>query len=103
MEKTISIVAARRELGRLAEEVRRTGRPVILTNRGRAVARIAPEPRRIPGARKRRNVLEPLRGTIRMSGDFDDLKRAIRTLRSEFARNLERRAEQVTLAKKTGG
>jgi prevent-host-death family protein len=93
MPKTVSIVEARRELGRLAEEVRRTRRPVILTNRGRAVARIAPEPSVSTATRPRDpDPFAGLRGTVRMVGSFDALERAIRSLRREFARNLARRA-----------
>jgi len=58
MSKTVSIVAARRELGRLADEVRRTGQPVILTRRGHAIARIAPEPAIAAG---RSSANDPLR------------------------------------------
>ena len=43
MKKSVSIVEARQELGRLAEEVRRTGKSVALTRRGRVIARIAPD------------------------------------------------------------
>jgi len=42
MVKSISIVDARRDLGRIADEVRRTGQAVVLTRRGRPVARLAP-------------------------------------------------------------
>ena len=34
MKKSVSIVEARQELGRLAEEVRRTGKSVARTRRG---------------------------------------------------------------------
>jgi len=44
MAKSISIVDARRDLGRIADEVRRTGQAVVLTRRGRPVARLAPHP-----------------------------------------------------------
>ncbi len=93
MPKTVSIVEARRDLGRLAEEVRRTRRPVLLTKRGRVLARIAPEPAdSTSGGKRRRDAFAGLRGTVEMVGSFDDLERAIRSLRSEFARSLERRA-----------
>ena len=90
MRRTVSIVDARRQLGRLAEEVRRTGRPVVLTRRGRPVARIVPEPR--PSASVARDAFAALRGTVRLDCSFDELQRAVRGLRSEFARSLERRA-----------
>ena len=60
MKKSVSIVETRRNLGRLAEEVRRTGQSVVLTRRGRAVARIAPEPVAETAAAARR-----LRGATR--------------------------------------
>jgi prevent-host-death family protein len=91
--KTVSIVEARRELGRLAERVRRTRQPIALTRRGRVVARIAPEPVASPATSGRApDAFAVLRGTLRMNCGFDELQRAIRELRSEFARNLDRRA-----------
>jgi len=90
MRRTITIVDARRQLGRLAEEVRRTGRPVVLTRRGRPVARIAPEP--APSARRPRDALAGLRGTVHLETSFDELQRAIRALRGEFERSLARRS-----------
>jgi len=92
MARTVSIVAARRELGRLADEVRRTGQPVILTRRGRAVARIAPEANIERGQTRPRDAFAELRGTVRLHCDFDELQSAIRALRREFGSNLDRRA-----------
>ncbi len=92
MKKSVSIVAARRELGRLAEEVRRTRQPVMLTRRGRAVARLAPEPGIELGQRSARDAFAGLRGTIRLNCDLDELQSAIHNLRAEFTRNLDRRA-----------
>lgn len=92
MPRTVSIVEARRELGRLAEEVRRTRRPVILTNRGRAVARLTPEPDpSVTMSRESPDRFAGLRGTVRLVGPFDALARDVRSLRRAFARNLERR------------
>jgi len=99
MAKSISIVAARRELGRLAEEVRRTGQPVTLTRRGRAVARIAPEPGIQPGQSRPRDAFAKLRGTIHLHCDLDELQSAIRALRTEFSRNLDRRAARLGAGK----
>jgi prevent-host-death family protein len=92
MAKSVSIVAARRELGRLAEEVRRTGQPVILTRRGRAVARIAPEPGTEPGRQRAQDAFAELRGTVRLHCDLDELQSTIRALRTELSRSLDRRA-----------
>jgi prevent-host-death family protein len=93
MKKSVSIVEARRDLGRLAEEVRRTGQPVVLTRRGRPVARIAPEPvAEAATAPQRRDGFAALRGTLRMNCSFDALVQAVRELRDEFTQNLERRA-----------
>ncbi|MBI3768722.1 MAG: type II toxin-antitoxin system Phd/YefM family antitoxin [Deltaproteobacteria bacterium] len=92
MNKTVSIVAARRELGRLAEEVRRTGQPVILTRRGQAVARIAPEPAIAAGRSRARDAFAELRGTVRLNCTLDELQSAVRDLRTEFGANLDRRA-----------
>lgn len=96
MPKTVSIVDARRDLGRLAEEVRRTGQPVILTKRGRVVAYIAPEPSSAPTrSRRRPDPFAALRGTVEVVGSFDDMQRAIRSLRREFRDSLKRRTALV--------
>jgi hypothetical protein len=74
---------------------------VILTNRGRVVARIAPEP--IASTTARQGAPDPfagLRGTVRMVGSFDALEGAIRSLRREFARSLERRVGKHPRRKK---
>lgn len=93
MKKSVSIVEARRELGRLTEEVRRTRQPVVLTKRGRAVARITPEPMATAAvAPQRRDGFAALRGTLRLNCSFDVLAQAVRELRDEFTRNLDRRA-----------
>ena len=89
--KRVSIVAARKELGRLADEVRRTGQPVLLTRRGRPVARIAPEPAELPvGAR---DALGDLRGSVEMTTSFSDLRAELRDLRREGAKSLARRGD----------
>lgn len=102
MRRAVSIVEARRELGRLADEVRRTGRPIVLTRRGRPVASITPE----PSARGLRddgdNAFAALRGTVQLHCSFDELQRAVRRLRGEFSQSLERRARRPVRAK-TGG
>ena len=90
----LSIVEARRRLGPLAEQVRRTGHAVVLTRRGRPVARLAPDvpaPARPPA--RHYDALGTLRGTV-ASGRFADLRRAVGALRREFARDLDRRAER---------
>jgi prevent-host-death family protein len=93
MKKSVSIVEARRDLGRLAEEVRRTRQPVVLTKRGRAVARITPEPMAVAAAAPpRRDGFAALRGTLRLNCSFAVLAQAVRELRDEFTRNLGRRA-----------
>ena len=92
MRKSVSIVDARRELGRLTEEVRRTRQPVVLTRRGRAVARITPEPAgTVSGARNARDAFARLRNTVQLNGDFAALQRSVAVLRQEFARSLDRR------------
>jgi prevent-host-death family protein len=101
MPKTVSIVDARRDLGRLAEEVQRTRQPVILTKRGRAVARIAPEPTGAAvGRRRGADPFAALRGTVQVVGSFDDLERTIRSLRREFTDSLDRRAALLAPRKK---
>jgi prevent-host-death family protein len=92
MKRQVSIVAARRELGRLAEEVGRTGQGVTLTKRGRAVARIVPEPRSAAARSTARDGFAALRGTVRLHCSFNALRSAIRELRDEFTQNLDRRA-----------
>jgi antitoxin (DNA-binding transcriptional repressor) of toxin-antitoxin stability system len=95
MARTVSIVEARRQLGRLAEEVGRTRQSIVLTRRGRAVARISPEPAAVSRGGRGYDAFAPLRGTVTLECSFHDLKRAIRGLRGEFARNLERRATRI--------
>lgn len=91
---TVSIVAARRELGRLAEEVGRTGQPLILTRRGRAVARIVAEPGNEVRRPRGRGVdaFADLEGTVRLAGGLADLEASVRAVRSELRGSLERRA-----------
>lgn len=92
MKKRVSIVEARRDLGRLAEEVCRTGQAVVLTKRGRVVARLAPDAATSGrGRRGAGDAFAPLRGTVRMNCSFEVLQQAVRALRSEFTRSLERR------------
>jgi hypothetical protein len=59
------------------------------------VARIAPETGSEPEQQRRRDPFADLRGTIRLHCDLDDLQSAIRALRTEFSRNLDRRAARV--------
>lgn len=87
MPRSISLVAARKELGRIVEEVGRTGTPVSLTRRGKIVARIVPE-----GAAPARDPLGALRGSAELTGSFADLTRDLRTLRAETNTALTRRA-----------
>ena len=92
MKKSVSIVEARQELGRLAEAVRRTGKSVALTRRGRVIARIAPDTTTPPQRRGALgDALGALKGTIRIIGSPELLERDIRRLRRESAAVLERR------------
>ena len=95
MPRTVSIVEARRRLGRLADEVRRTGQPIALTRRGRVVARIAPGAPASSSRRRGYDALGGLRGTVRLNCSFAELQRAIRGLRRELARNLAERANRI--------
>lgn len=92
MAKSVSIVEARRDLGRLADEVRRTGQAVMLTRRGRPIARLAPNSNVPPVPRQRADALATLRGTVELRCGPRALLRAIRELRHEFARSSERGA-----------
>jgi len=87
MLQSISLVAARKDLGRIVEEVGRTGNPVKLTRRGKVVARIVPEERG-----SARDPLGALRGTAELEGTFGDLTRELRGLREGAGAVLERRA-----------
>ena len=90
MAKSVSIVDARRRLGKLADEVQRTGTPVVLTRRGEPVARIVADAE--PGSAKRRrkyDALGPLRGTVTINCTDAELLEAIRELRQELADSLE--------------
>ena len=69
MPKKVSIVDARKELGRLAEDVRRTGQPVVLTS----------------------DAFAELRGTVRLNCDLGTLQADVRELRSRFTASLDRR------------
>jgi prevent-host-death family protein len=89
MSRTISLVAARKDLGRIVEEVGRTGTPVSLTRRGKIVARIVPEERG-----SARDPLAALRGTAEPQGTFGDLTRELRELREEGGAALEQRASR---------
>ncbi len=85
-------MAARKELGRVADEVRRTGEPVVLTRRGKPVARIAPEPTR--AAVGGRDPLARLRGSLEVVGSLADVQLALRDLRREAGRSLGRRGKR---------
>jgi antitoxin (DNA-binding transcriptional repressor) of toxin-antitoxin stability system len=92
MRRSVSIVEARQELGRLADEVRRTGKSVALTRRGRVIARIAPDvaPLSKSGGALG-DALGALKGSIRIVGTPESLERDIRRLRSEAGTALSRR------------
>jgi len=95
MVKSISIVDARRDLGRIADEVRRTGQAVVLTRRGRPVARLAPHP---PSSAKPAGPERPLaglRGSVQLLCTPDELLQTIQELRHEFAVSLERRSARL--------
>src|SRR5437870_8139203 len=92
MAKSISIVDARRDLGRIADEVRRTGQAVVLTRRGRPVARLAPHPPSSAKPARPERPLAGLRGSVQLLCTPGDLLRTIRELRHEFAVSLERRS-----------
>lgn len=62
--KRVSIERARRELGRLADEVNQTGQDVVLTRRGKTIARIVPG---LPGT-----------PTVRPTHDLDSLVGSVR-------------------------
>jgi prevent-host-death family protein len=82
--KTVSLVRARRALGRLADGVNETGEPVVLTRRGKAVARIMPTTQ----SSRRRPIADGfagLIGTVTLHCSFDELQQSIRELRSETA------------------
>lgn len=100
MKRRVSIVEARRALGRLVEEVRRSGQPVVLTRRGRVVARIAPAPGLPAKSRGRQDAFAELRGTVQLRCSVDELQAAIRALRAEAGRNLERRAAALAVGRK---
>jgi len=100
MPKKVSIVDARKELGRLAEDVRRTGQPVVLTRRGRAIARITPEPVGANTRNARSDAFAELRGTVRLNCDLGTLRADVRELRSRFTASLDRRDTALTPRRK---
>lgn len=87
MSRSVTLVAARKDLGRIVEEVGRTGAPVSLTRRGKVVARIVPEAGKPAG-----DPLAGLRGSAELRGSFGDLTRELRSLRKEGNAALEQRA-----------
>jgi antitoxin (DNA-binding transcriptional repressor) of toxin-antitoxin stability system len=89
MSRSISLVAARKELGRIVEEIGRTGSSVSLTRRGKVVARIVPE-----AQGRTRDPLGALRGTAVLQGSFADLTRDLRELREEGGAALTERASR---------
>ena len=95
MVKSISIVDARRDLGRIADEVRRTGQAVVLTRRGRPVARLAPHPPSSTKPARPERPLAGLRGSVQLLCTPDELLQTIRELRHEFAVSLERRSARL--------
>ena len=90
MSRRISLVAARKDLGRIVEEVGRTGTPVSLTRRGKVVAHIVPE-----AAASTRDPLAALRGSAELRGSFSDLTRDLRALREESRRALTQHAGRL--------
>jgi prevent-host-death family protein len=98
MARSISLVSARKDLGRIVEEVGRTGTPVNLTRRGKVVARIVPQARHGAG-----DALAALRGTVELTGGFEDLTRDVRQLREEGRTALERRTTQARVRGKRRG
>ena len=95
MAKSISIVDARRDLGRLADEVCRTGQAVVLTRRGRPVARLAPQPASSAKPARAQRPLAGLRGSVKLLCAPDELLQTIRELRREFTVSLERRSSRL--------
>jgi antitoxin (DNA-binding transcriptional repressor) of toxin-antitoxin stability system len=89
MSRSISLVAARKDLGRIVEEIGRTRTPVNLTRRGKVVARIVPEERA-----RTRDPLAALRGSAQLVGSFGELTRELEALRQEGGVALERRARR---------
>jgi prevent-host-death family protein len=86
MSRSISLVAARKDLGRIVEEVARTGTPVSLTRRGKIVARIVPQERATQG-----DALAGLRGSAELTGSLAELTRDLRALRDEGGALVEQR------------
>jgi prevent-host-death family protein len=95
MAKTISIVAARRDLGRLADEVRRSGQAIVLTRRGRPVARLVPQPASSAKPASQPRPFAGLRGSVKLLCTPDELLRTIRELRREVAASLQRRGSRL--------
>jgi antitoxin (DNA-binding transcriptional repressor) of toxin-antitoxin stability system len=89
MPRSLSLVAARKDLGRIVAEVSRTGDAVRLTRRGKVVARIVPENRPRTG-----DALATLSGTAELVGSFADLTRSLRELRLEGRSTLEQRVNR---------
>jgi prevent-host-death family protein len=89
MPRSLSLVAARKDLGRIVEEVGRTGNAIRITRRGKVVARIVPEERP-----RKADAITTLRGTVELIGSFAELTRNLRELRVEGGVALEQRASR---------
>jgi prevent-host-death family protein len=95
MAKSVSIVEARRDLGRLADEVCRTGQAVVLTRRGRPVARLASHPPSSAEPDRPKRPLADLQGSVRLLCARDEILRAVRELRREFTASIEHRGSRL--------
>lgn len=98
MAKSVSIVEARRDLGRLADEVCRTGQAVVLTRRGRPVAQLASHSPSSAEADRPKRPLADLQGSVRLLCAPDEILRAVRELRREFAASIKQRSSRLERA-----
>jgi antitoxin (DNA-binding transcriptional repressor) of toxin-antitoxin stability system len=95
--RSLSIVEARKVLGAVAEGVRRGGEPVVLTRRGRAVAKIVAA---TTTEEPRFDALGALRGSLTIRATFSEMQESIRELRAAFSESIERRAAGRTTPKR---
>jgi prevent-host-death family protein len=76
---TVAIGKFKQTCLRLLEEVRQTGRPILITKRGRAVAQVIPPSRSLRGSfagamRNRGTILGDIVGPASSRGDWKALK-----------------------------
>jgi len=72
-ERTIAAAEFKAKCLRIIDEVSETGRPIVVTKRGKPVIRVSP----ITDGKKKDDIFGRLKGVIEIVGDPDDLIKPI--------------------------